>query len=263
MTTPKELADKAKAFSEKAEHLAASYFTQEEDLPEFEAPYREVRAKLNATIDQLQAMAEARQGSGEPVASVLGLTRDVNGMCVVTVNDREAIRDNGDIINHYTAIREFAPPSAQQVTGSGQVLTKALDLLKQATRYTCSREQWSSDLTEEIAVFLSEHAALAAATQAQSEATEHIDALALYKTVRDIVAEANAVDTVIGRPAVLMRKLLDLQERLGRLTGDIPVAAPTTGKREPVMREGCNYLCDAGSVCNKCGHVHGITGEQR
>lgn len=41
------------------------------------------------------------------------------------------------------------------------------------------------------------------------------------------------------------------------------LAAPTTSKREPLTREGCHYLCNAGSVCNKCGHVHGITREQR
>jgi len=41
----------------------------------------------------------------------IGLTRDVRGMCVVTINGREAIRDNGDVISHFATLDWF---SAQQ-----------------------------------------------------------------------------------------------------------------------------------------------------
>jgi hypothetical protein len=52
-----------------------------------------------------QLFPDAPVPSVKPVAPValreVGLTRDTTGMCVVTVNGREAIRDNGDVISHY------------------------------------------------------------------------------------------------------------------------------------------------------------------
>lgn len=39
----------------------------------------------------------------EPLHAI-GLTRDVHGMCVVTFNGREVIRDNGDVISHYANV---------------------------------------------------------------------------------------------------------------------------------------------------------------
>jgi hypothetical protein len=56
MTTPKELADKARAY-------LFPYRIAPKDI------LLELRDQFHATIDQLQAMAEARQGSGELVAT--------------------------------------------------------------------------------------------------------------------------------------------------------------------------------------------------
>lgn len=42
------------------------------------------------------------------------LTRDVHGMCVVKINGREAIRDNGDVISHYATLDWFAASTAPQ-----------------------------------------------------------------------------------------------------------------------------------------------------
>ena len=49
----------------------------------------------------------------EPVAlESVHLTRDTRGMCVVRVNGRIAIRDNGDIIDHMATLEWFAAPPA-------------------------------------------------------------------------------------------------------------------------------------------------------
>lgn len=49
----------------------------------------------------------------EPVAlESVHLTRDTQGMCVVRVNGRVAIRDNGDIIDHMATLEWFATPPA-------------------------------------------------------------------------------------------------------------------------------------------------------
>lgn len=49
----------------------------------------------------------------EPVAlESVHLTRDTRGMCVVRVNGRVAIRDNGDIIDHMATLEWFAAPPA-------------------------------------------------------------------------------------------------------------------------------------------------------
>ena len=44
---------------------------------------------------------------------------------------------------------------------------------------------------------------------------KQLDGLALYKTVRDIADEANAVDTIIGRPEALQAKIRALRDDLG------------------------------------------------
>ena len=54
---------------------------------------------------------------GEPVAlREVGLNRDVSGMCIVTINGREAIRDNGDVISHYATLDWFAQPPRQPLS---------------------------------------------------------------------------------------------------------------------------------------------------
>ena len=128
MTTPKELADKARAY------LLPYRHAPKDMLPE-------LRDEFHATIDQLQAMAEARQGGGEPV--VRGRLEDVSPgqvahrICrdVAELPDRsspadwpEAMLVTSDELHQIvmTQLKEFdAPPSAQQATGSGQVLTEA------------------------------------------------------------------------------------------------------------------------------------------
>lgn len=51
---------------------------------------------------------------GIPTAPValysVELTRDTMGMCVVKINGREAIRDNGDVISHFATLDWFAAP---------------------------------------------------------------------------------------------------------------------------------------------------------
>lgn len=67
-------------------------------------------------VDQVmdEAAALLRQWpEGEPVAlESVHLTRDTRGMCVVRVNGRVAIRDNGDIIDHMATLEWFAAPPA-------------------------------------------------------------------------------------------------------------------------------------------------------
>lgn len=43
----------------------------------------------------------------------VGLSRDTKGMCIVTVNGREAIRDNGDVISHFATLDWFAARSVE------------------------------------------------------------------------------------------------------------------------------------------------------
>jgi hypothetical protein len=77
------------------------------------------QAALNFAIDQLQAMAEARQGSGEPVAEdraalarlLVGISRATG----LSADDRKTLSFAAELV--------AAPPSAQQATGSGQGLT--------------------------------------------------------------------------------------------------------------------------------------------
>jgi len=66
------------------------------------------------THDAIAALREAlAQPVPEPVAlESVHLTRDTRGMCVVRVNGRVAIRDNGDIIDHMATLEWFAAPPA-------------------------------------------------------------------------------------------------------------------------------------------------------
>jgi len=68
------------------------------------------------THDAIAALREAlAQPVPEPVAlESVHLTRDTRGMCVVRVNGRLAIRDNGDIIDHMATLEWFATPPAPQ-----------------------------------------------------------------------------------------------------------------------------------------------------
>ncbi len=52
----------------------------------------------------------APEGQGVPVAlQSVELIRDIYGMCIVKVNGREAMRDNGDVISHCATLDWFAP----------------------------------------------------------------------------------------------------------------------------------------------------------
>ena len=66
------------------------------------------------TQDAIAALREALAApEPKPVAlESVHLTRDTKGMCVVRVNGRVAIRDNGDIIDHMATLEWFAAPPA-------------------------------------------------------------------------------------------------------------------------------------------------------
>lgn len=69
---------------------------------------------FDKAIDAIAALREALAApEPEPVAlESVHLTRDTRGMCVVRVNGRLAIRDNGDIIDHMATLEWFAAPPA-------------------------------------------------------------------------------------------------------------------------------------------------------
>lgn len=62
-----------------------------------------------------------------------------------------------------------------------------------------------------------------------------IDSLALYRELCDLVAEAGAVDTVIGRPEALRTRLVKMRDLVGGLTHDI---APLDAKTEAASQGG-------------------------
>ena len=69
------------------------------------------QAKLQQAITALREALAAPEP--EPVAlESVHLTRDTKGMCVVRVNGRIAIQDNGDIIDHMATLEWFAAPPA-------------------------------------------------------------------------------------------------------------------------------------------------------
>lgn len=63
----------------------------------------------------------------------------------------------------------------------------------------------------------------------------NIDAIALYSELCDLVAEAGAVDTVIGRPETLVRRLTTLRDLVGATKRDIP--AGTSQASRDVLEE--------------------------
>lgn len=70
------------------------------------------------------------------------------------------------------------------------------------------------------------------------QAERPIDTFKLYAELRDLVAEAGAVDTMIGRPEVLRSRLVDLCDRVGRCTNPrLPpvVAPPAQPQSDPQM----------------------------
>lgn len=73
---------------------------------------------FDKAIDAITALREALAApEPEPVAlESVHLTRDTRGMCVVRVNGRVAIRDNGDIIDHMATLEWFAAPPAAPAT---------------------------------------------------------------------------------------------------------------------------------------------------
>lgn len=62
-----------------------------------------------------------------------------------------------------------------------------------------------------------------------------IDAIALYTELCDLVAEAGAVDTLIGRPETLVRRLTTLRDLVGATKRDIP--ANTSQASRDVLEE--------------------------
>ena len=80
--------------------------------------------KCNAyVIENARLAALAQPAVGDPVAlREVGLNRDVSGMCIVTINGREAIRDNGDVISHYATLDWFAQPPAPMTLTQDQIM---------------------------------------------------------------------------------------------------------------------------------------------
>lgn len=67
------------------------------------------------------------------------------------------------------------------------------------------------------------------------KASETIDALKIFKTLNDLWAEANAVDTVIGRPDVLLTKIAKLRDEVGSAVNCyIPLAAAVPEGWKPI-----------------------------
>ena len=69
---------------------------------------------VDADYEAIAALRKALAApQPDPVAlESVHLTRDTQGMCVVRVNGRVAIRDNGDIIDHMATLEWFATPPA-------------------------------------------------------------------------------------------------------------------------------------------------------
>ena len=85
-------------------------------------PAREAQLKGTDAITALREALSAPEP--EPVAlESVHLTRDTKGMCVVRVNGRVAIRDNGDIIDHMATLEWFAAPPAAPAPAAPVPLT--------------------------------------------------------------------------------------------------------------------------------------------
>ena len=70
---------------------------------------RAIEAQLRDALDE--AAAQSEQVAPPVALQSVELSRDTQGMCVVKVNGREAIRDNGDVISHYATLDWFAQPA--------------------------------------------------------------------------------------------------------------------------------------------------------
>jgi hypothetical protein len=312
MTTPKELADKAKD----------ALFAIDDYIARVNGDDRGGDAgveQLRATIDQLQAMAEARQGSGEPVAWLTGVLGSAG---VLTWGDAYVIADAiarvkdtappsagnrthiADLIDTFEQLRKIAgtpeqdadaliaavrtlaaAPSAQQATGSGQVLTdEQRQAVEEAAGYFS--RSWKS---EDAKLANKLRTILAAATQAQPEAREQRLAAAMKRLDKEgpLPGMISAFEQQFGQ---------DWADRDWRNETSVwacawraALAAPTTGKREPdesdeelfTFLEGAadggfvfNDIC-AGEIClrlfpKRCEELgcygpnaNGITGEPR
>ena len=115
---------------------------------------------FDKAIDAITALREAMASpEPEPVAlESVHLTRDTREMCVVRVNGRVAIRDNGDIIDHMATLEWFAAPPAAPDSQWMPIETAPKDvtiLLYGAKRLEMcvgmhhSRDGWVTDTTSE------------------------------------------------------------------------------------------------------------------
>lgn len=228
---------------------------------------------LNQLALRLEAaLAQQPQGSGEPVATLR--RRCFDGLQTYALNPN--FRPDESMVWESLPVGDYplytTPPSAQQATGSGQVLTdekvrRALEEVQGMwdvlDRFCKDGEKVTSYQMRHWSAALSTIEALAADTQAQPESREQRLATAMkrFDEHGPLPGMISAFEQQFGQ--TWTDREWRQEASIWSAAWRAALAAPTTGKREPVMREGCNYLCNAGSVCNKCGHVHGITGEQR
>lgn len=200
MTTPKELADRAKKLS------------IETDFAEDAKVSAAFRVQLNATIDQLQAMAEARQGGGEPVAWV-----DKEGERAITAKTKaKMLADGGACASSvlpYNIPAYTHPPSAQQATG------KFFDRLQETKATPAGREMLRQAMQEDEDC--------AKATGFGQVLTEEVERLT--SALRNM--RSNAAPRALSWTWADCKVASEAADMLDRL------AAPTTGKREPEVRD--------------------------
>ena len=105
-------------------------------------PHRTLREAAQMALDALltgyhqgtqDAIAALREALAAPEPELVALesihlTRDTRGMCVVRVNGRVAIRDNGDIIDHMATLEWFATPPAAPAPAMLQALEEMLEV---------------------------------------------------------------------------------------------------------------------------------------
>jgi hypothetical protein len=297
MTTPKELADKAKK-------LAAE-------------PNR--YNTLCATIDQLQAMAEARQGSGEPVNAYTawsahsalnhlslyngpGRLAEATAMLVPAPPSAQQATDAYDPENDPPACEpsDWSPPAgwdgdgsvaamarraAQQATGSGQVLTEnsALETLIVLAKFLGINEaeekaRPSYDGSAPVSrTFMAAIERFAAATQAQPEAPDFPAGAIVNGNIHADRVEATGFECEGGN-LPLCADWQEFRRCFNHLAHWAELhAAPTTGKREPLradvaldMAEPLRPLFKSAedwlmvlAYARAIEQAHGITGEQR
>ena len=125
-------------------------------LKVLEAPLSDDPAYLGLRASTAGALREALAApEQEPVAlESVHLTRDTRGMCVVRVNGRVAIRDNGDIIDHMATLEWFAAPPAAPAPAQPVPLTQ--DQIADCTRTAhraCDAKamtRWSTEFARAI-----------------------------------------------------------------------------------------------------------------